>query len=143
MTPMPKRERYIRARVRIEYGPGFNAYIEETRYQMYGSVYPLFPHEEAMRILKMINAVPDNFSKMNYDSGADRFEYCDFAADEIVRFSGEDVETNEGPKHLYPIGTYDWQWQIATPPKRQSTGKTAKNGKQVKKTPAKSKGAKR
>lgn len=114
--------RYLKATVCIAGGPRYSAFIEEERYRLYGSVYPLFPKSEAMRILRELNSIPDGFTKMNYDPSDDRFEYCDFAAKEIIAFDTEDVETDEGPKHLYEIGTYSWQWELAdgTPVARAS-----------------------
>lgn len=49
--------------------------------------------------------------EMAYDADADCFVYVDANGDIDERWFGEDIQTEDGVKHLYPFGE-EWMWDI-------------------------------
>ena len=74
-----------------------------------------FTKETAIKILTDIKASYDKLNyktTWNYNETEDTFIYEDLENGELPEFyKGTDLETEDGVKHLYPIGM-DWMWQI-------------------------------
>lgn len=93
----------------IDYVP--KAYIGYTSGRLWnGWATPYFEKEEAIRVMHDYNSERDVSEHMSYDEGNDMF---------IIRcedeyWTGEDIRTKEGIKHLYGIGAYSWIWDEAS-----------------------------
>jgi len=74
---------------------------------------PLFPKEEADRIVELFDGLEHPYDgkkhRAAYDEAADAFVFYDPADDSWTSFRGVEKDG----RSLYPIGTYIWTWQEA------------------------------
>jgi hypothetical protein len=74
---------------------------------------PCFEIDEALAVMKEFNADDPEFP-MFYDKTTDSF-CIDNTEDKIFEeWKGENIETEDGIKHLYDIGAYSWVWEDTT-----------------------------
>lgn len=94
-----------KALFQIESSPMYIGYTDGTRWN--GWATPFFTFEEAQKIQSDWNA--EGESQMLYDIDKDAFcvQYDD---DDPYIWKGEDVQTEDGIKHLYGIGAYSHIW---------------------------------
>lgn len=91
-----------------------DAYIGYTRGDRWnGWATPYFEKDEAIRVMQGYNEGKEIAEQMTYDEENDMFiawleDYKDYDY-----WKGEDIQTEEGIKHLYGIGAYAWVWDNA------------------------------
>lgn len=73
---------------------------------------PHFELAEAKRVAEDFNKCAEY--PMQYDEIYDQFYILDTETTELETWKGEDIQTDEGTKHLYGIGAYSWVWDEAT-----------------------------
>ena len=87
-------------------GPIYMGYTSGARWN--GWATPYFPLEEAQKLQAEWNKGGD--STMLYDANKDEF-VCRYEDDEQPYiWEGEDIQTEDGIKHLYGIGAYSHIW---------------------------------
>lgn len=91
-----------------------------------GFACPMFEKEDGLQIAKGINAFSpySDGSELHFDEGTDTFIYSQPTGKpderEVVDwFKGRDVQTPDGVKHLYDIGSHSWIWTEAENPDRK------------------------
>lgn len=105
-------------KVSVDGIPTFDGYDLHTTWN--GWVCPAFEKLEADKIMKFINdKMPEDY-EIEYDANKDAFietihEYdADVSSKEPdankVFYLGKDHQTEDGVKHLYPIGAWEWTW---------------------------------
>lgn len=91
----------------IDDGPRYIGYDEE--YSWNGWACPWFTKEESLKIAEWLNSyIVDT---LTFDETKDAFKYVpqDDSGD-IDYYIGADINTEDGVKHLYPIGNKSWTW---------------------------------
>ena len=90
------------------------AYIGYTSGKLWnGWATPYFEKEEAIRVMHDYNSSRDVSEHMSYDEENDMFiAWCE-GYNDYEYWTGEDIRTTEGIKHLYGIGAYSWIWDNA------------------------------
>lgn len=89
------------------------AYIGYTSGRLWnGWATPYFELEEAKRVAEGFNECAEY--PIQYDEVYDQFYILDMETEELEKWKGEDIHTEEGIKHLYGIGAYSWVWDEAT-----------------------------
>lgn len=91
----------------IDDGPRYIGYDEE--YSWNGWACPWFTKEESLKIAEWLNSyIVDT---LTFDETKDAFKYVpqDDSGD-IDYYIGADISTEDGVKHLYPIGNKSWTW---------------------------------
>ena len=91
----------------IDEGPRYTGYDEE--YSWNGWACPWFTKEESLKIAGWLNSyIVDT---LTFDETKDAFKYVpqDDSGD-IDYYIGADINTEDGVKHLYPIGNKSWTW---------------------------------
>ena len=89
------------------------AYIGYTSGKLWnGFATPHFELEEAKRVAEGNNETAEY--PMQYDEIYDQFYILDTETTELETWKGQDIQTEEGIKHLYGIGAYSWVWDKAT-----------------------------
>lgn len=89
------------------------AYIGYTSGKLWnGWATPHFELAEAKRVAEGFNETAE--FPMQYDEVYDQFYILDTDTTDLETWKGEDVQTEEGIKHLYGIGAYSWVWDEAT-----------------------------
>lgn len=87
-------------------GPIYMGYTSGTRWNGWST--PYFPLEEAQRLQEAWNK--GGTSTMLYDANKDEF-VCRYEDDDSPYiWEGEDINTEDGVKHLYGIGAYSHIW---------------------------------
>ena len=85
------------------------AYIGYTSGKLWnGWATPYFELAEAKRVAEGFNETAEY--PMEYDNIYDQFYILDMETKELETWKGEDIQTTEGIKHLYGIGSYSWVW---------------------------------
>lgn len=85
------------------------AYIGYTSGKLWnGWATPHFALDEAKRVAEGFNETAEY--PMQYDEVYDQFYVLDTETTELETWKGEDIQTEEGIKHLYGIGAYSWVW---------------------------------
>ena len=70
---------------------------------------PYFEKDEADRILTMLRSV---YEDVAYEPPYDQYVFWeDIEMKREYRYDGQEMETPEGRKTLYPIGSWDWPWE--------------------------------
>ena len=88
------------------------AYIGYTSGRRWnGWATPAFELAEAKRVAEGFNECAE--FPMQYDEVYDQFYVLDTETAELEKWKGEDIQTEEGIKHLYGIGAYCWIWDEA------------------------------
>jgi hypothetical protein len=90
----------------IDDGPVYIGYTSGVRWN--GWATPYFTYEEAQKLQAEINQCEG--MRMFYDCSADRFYWQHEDDDEPYIWEGEDIQTEDGIKHLYGIGAYSHIW---------------------------------
>ena len=91
-----------------------DAYIGYTRGDRWnGWATPYFEKEEAIRVMQGYNKCSDEVEKMTYDEENDIFITWIEGYNDYEYWKGEDIQTEDGVKHLYGIGAYSWVWDNA------------------------------
>ena len=91
------------------------AYIGYTSgYLWNGWATPYFEREEAIKVMEGYNECRDETEKMTYDEETDTFAAWVEGYEGYEYWKGEDIQTEEGIKHLYGIGAYSWIWDYTT-----------------------------
>lgn len=92
----------------IEDGPRYIGYDEE--YSWNGWACPWFTKEEGLKIADNLygyltfDEAKDSFVMVNQDTTDSEYDY----------YVGDDIETVDGTKHLYPIGNKSWIWDVVS-----------------------------
>lgn len=93
----------------IDCDPFYEGYTNEDHWN--GWACPWFTYDVAKEIMHEYNAHCDG-NYMVYSSREDMFAIVQDNGD-IEEFKGEDIQTEDGVLHLYPIGTACWIWDDA------------------------------
>lgn len=90
----------------------FKGYVDKDFYlHGYAPYFDLETMKDILTSLKEIDDARDYETKWKYDKKNDTFIYEDVENGYgKERYKGEDVETEDGIKHLYPTG--EWMWEI-------------------------------
>ena len=88
------------------FAPAYIGYTNGDRWN--GWATPHFEKDEAFKVMADFNADADRV--MQYDEIYDQFFTLDIDTMELETWKGEDIQTDEGVKHLYGIGAYSWVW---------------------------------
>jgi hypothetical protein len=95
-----------KALFQINEGPVYIGYTNGDLWN--GWATPYFTLEEALKLQNEINR--GGGARMLYDSRADKFYLQYENDDEPYIWKGEDIQTEDGIKHLYGIGAYSHIW---------------------------------
>jgi hypothetical protein len=93
-----------------DYPKAYIGYTSGKRWN--GWATPHFALDEAKRVAEGFNECAEY--PMQYDEVYDQFYILDKETTELETWKGEDIQTEEGIKHLYGIGAYSWVWDEAT-----------------------------
>lgn len=74
---------------------------------------PYFEIDEALDIMKEFNADDPEFPIL-YNEKTDTFTVEEIGGFEGDSWKGENLNTEDGIKHLYGIGAYSWTWEDTT-----------------------------
>lgn len=86
-----------------------DAYIGYTSgYLWNGWATPYFEKDEAERVVAGYNELA--LFPMYYDADSDSYKTDDVDGFDGDCWQGEDIQTEDGTKHLYGIGAYSWVW---------------------------------
>ena len=86
------------------------SYIGYTSGRLWnGWATPYFEFAEALQIMAYYNNNSD--TSMEYSSETDCFCIAETEYTDGVIWKGENIQTEEGIKHLYGIGAYYWIWE--------------------------------
>ncbi len=87
----------------------FAGWTEGERYNT--CAVPYFETTEALEILEMLKSLRPFFEDAEYDVEYDEFIFCeDIEMKREGRFEGQELDTPDGPKKVYPIGSWCWPW---------------------------------
>ena len=105
---------YTPLRVTIEGGQAFDAWVRDGQYWN-GWEMPEFEKAEADKVLQWINEGPrhPDEQESTYDEATDTYHIWIPGSDEFEDFTGADIETSDGTKHTYGIGSGGWVWDEA------------------------------
>ena len=85
------------------------AYIGYTSGRLWnGWATPYFEVAEALQVMADYNK--DTGNPMWYDDVTDTFRIAETEYTDAETWKGENIQTEEGIKHLYGIGAYCWVW---------------------------------
>lgn len=91
-----------------------DAYIGYTNGDRWnGWATPYFEKEEAIRVMQGFSKCVEETEQMTYDEANDMFVVWIEGYNDYDYWKGEDLQTEEGIKHLYGIGAYSWVWDNA------------------------------
>lgn len=90
----------------INNGNIFIGYTDGSRWN--GWATPYFPLDEAQKVAQDFNQYAEH--KMHYDHIYEQFYVWNEGIEDFDMWQGEDIQTEEGIKHLYGIGAYSWVW---------------------------------
>ena len=86
-----------------------DAYIGYTSgYLWNGWATPYFEKDEAERVVASYNELAE--LPIYYDAKIDAFKIDELMGFDGTEWQGEDIQTEDGIKHLYGIGAYSWVW---------------------------------
>lgn len=88
------------------FAEAYIGYMGKSRWN--GWAIPYFEKEEAIRVMKDYNKNSD--SPMYYNEGKDKFYHFGTDSYSGETWRGEDMQTEDGIKHLYGIGAGSWIW---------------------------------
>ena len=100
--------------VRIDMYEPFEAYVGSGLWN--GWAIPYFEFGVAKKVMEWSNLQQENVAEidrltMYFDKEKDAFIERDSSGDGL-EFPGTDVHTEDGVKHLYPVGGYSWIWDV-------------------------------
>ena len=85
------------------------AYIGYTSGRLWnGWATPFFEKNEALRVMQDYNK--DTGNPMQYDEATDSFRVAETEYTDEEVWTGKNINTDDGVKHLYGIGAYCWVW---------------------------------
>jgi hypothetical protein len=85
------------------------AYIGYTSGRLWnGWATPFFEKNEALRVMHDYNK--DTGNPMQYDEATDSFRVAETEYTDEEVWTGKNINTDDGVKHLYGIGAYCWVW---------------------------------
>lgn len=91
----------------VDDGERFKGY--EEGYIWNGWYCPWFTKEEGLKIAEWINSYTED--SLTFDETKDAFKYVlQDDSDDIDYYVGANINTEDGVKHLYPIGNKSWTW---------------------------------
>lgn len=93
----------------IEFDPFYDGYTNEDHWN--GWACPWFTFSVAEQMMTALNASVGE-QHLTYDKESDTFVHT-IDEENVYEFKGEDIQTEDGVLHLYPIGTACWIWDDA------------------------------